>query len=189
MFLFEQQSRERRRHDLIGAGQCAGFPSWHTRDKLHAGSLGQARPQKVSFWVYLFVESFSYCLLCLFCRLPFKTSQFCVSVIMTRVSVSKLHCACLTCVMMLLLFRLQVYPLHSTVTLEEQNGVFLSPVPGYRKVQTIYLTLSHRCSYYLLYWWSPHLNRSSFPPTSLRVRWLFQMSNMVGSFPQLGFIC
>uniref|UniRef100_A0AAQ5XR48 ATP-dependent RNA helicase TDRD9 n=1 Tax=Amphiprion ocellaris TaxID=80972 RepID=A0AAQ5XR48_AMPOC len=34
----------------------------------------------------------------------------------------------------LLLFRLQVYPLHSTVTLEEQNGVFLYPVPGYRKV-------------------------------------------------------
>ncbi|XP_041827179.1 ATP-dependent RNA helicase TDRD9 [Melanotaenia boesemani] len=30
--------------------------------------------------------------------------------------------------------RLQVYPLHSSVTLEEQNGVFLSPVPGYRKV-------------------------------------------------------
>ncbi|KAM9341283.1 ATP-dependent RNA helicase TDRD9 [Symphorus nematophorus] len=30
--------------------------------------------------------------------------------------------------------RLQVYPLHSTVTLEEQNSVFLSPVPGYRKV-------------------------------------------------------
>ncbi|NXA39418.1 TDRD9 helicase, partial [Eudromia elegans] len=30
--------------------------------------------------------------------------------------------------------RLQVYPLHSTVTLEEQNNVFLSPVPGYRKV-------------------------------------------------------
>ncbi|KAM9842947.1 ATP-dependent RNA helicase TDRD9 [Aulostomus maculatus] len=30
--------------------------------------------------------------------------------------------------------RLQVYPLHSTVTLEEQYGVFLSPVPGYRKV-------------------------------------------------------
>uniref|UniRef100_A0AAQ5YNN5 ATP-dependent RNA helicase TDRD9 n=1 Tax=Amphiprion ocellaris TaxID=80972 RepID=A0AAQ5YNN5_AMPOC len=30
--------------------------------------------------------------------------------------------------------RLQVYPLHSTVTLEEQNGVFLYPVPGYRKV-------------------------------------------------------
>ncbi|XP_042356788.1 ATP-dependent RNA helicase TDRD9 [Plectropomus leopardus] len=30
--------------------------------------------------------------------------------------------------------RLQVYPLHSTVTLEEQNGVFLFPVPGYRKV-------------------------------------------------------
>ncbi|RXM92798.1 putative ATP-dependent RNA helicase spindle-E, partial [Acipenser ruthenus] len=29
--------------------------------------------------------------------------------------------------------RLQVYPLHSSVTLEEQNGVFLSPVPGYRK--------------------------------------------------------
>ncbi|XP_014832185.1 PREDICTED: putative ATP-dependent RNA helicase TDRD9 [Poecilia mexicana] len=30
--------------------------------------------------------------------------------------------------------RLQVYPLHSSVTLEEQNGVFLSPVPWYRKV-------------------------------------------------------
>ncbi|XP_048655391.1 ATP-dependent RNA helicase TDRD9 isoform X1 [Marmota marmota marmota] len=30
--------------------------------------------------------------------------------------------------------RLQVYPLHSSVTLEEQNNVFLSPVPGYRKV-------------------------------------------------------
>ncbi|XP_029900943.1 ATP-dependent RNA helicase TDRD9 isoform X2 [Myripristis murdjan] len=30
--------------------------------------------------------------------------------------------------------RLQVYPLHSTVTLEEQNGVFLVPAPGYRKV-------------------------------------------------------
>ncbi|XP_031702877.1 ATP-dependent RNA helicase TDRD9 [Anarrhichthys ocellatus] len=30
--------------------------------------------------------------------------------------------------------RLQVYPLHSSVTLEEQNGVFLFPVPGYRKV-------------------------------------------------------
>ncbi|KAM4853909.1 ATP-dependent RNA helicase TDRD9 isoform 2-T2 [Thomomys bottae] len=30
--------------------------------------------------------------------------------------------------------RLQVYPLHSSVTLEEQNNVFLSPVPGYRKI-------------------------------------------------------
>ncbi|XP_034531835.1 ATP-dependent RNA helicase TDRD9 [Notolabrus celidotus] len=30
--------------------------------------------------------------------------------------------------------RLQVYSLHSSVTLEEQNGVFLIPVPGYRKV-------------------------------------------------------
>ena len=38
---------------------------------------------------------------------------------------------------MLLLHRLQVYPLHSTVTLEEQNGVFLFPVPGYRKVKTV----------------------------------------------------
>ncbi|KAL7992704.1 hypothetical protein Chor_016960 [Crotalus horridus] len=32
------------------------------------------------------------------------------------------------------LFRLQVYPLHSSVTLEEQNNVFLAPVPGYRKI-------------------------------------------------------
>ncbi|XP_068195445.1 ATP-dependent RNA helicase TDRD9 [Antennarius striatus] len=30
--------------------------------------------------------------------------------------------------------RLQVFPLHSTVTSEEQYGVFLLPVPGYRKV-------------------------------------------------------
>ncbi|KAG5267526.1 hypothetical protein AALO_G00222740 [Alosa alosa] len=30
--------------------------------------------------------------------------------------------------------RLQVYPLHSTVTLEEQNEVFLVPVAGYRKI-------------------------------------------------------
>ncbi|XP_054653548.1 ATP-dependent RNA helicase TDRD9 [Dunckerocampus dactyliophorus] len=30
--------------------------------------------------------------------------------------------------------RLQVYPLHSTVTMEEQYGVFLPPVLGYRKV-------------------------------------------------------
>ncbi|KAM5339337.1 ATP-dependent RNA helicase TDRD9 [Glossophaga mutica] len=30
--------------------------------------------------------------------------------------------------------RLQVYPLHSSVTLEEQSNVFLSPVPGYRKI-------------------------------------------------------
>ncbi|XP_061896863.1 ATP-dependent RNA helicase TDRD9-like [Entelurus aequoreus] len=30
--------------------------------------------------------------------------------------------------------RLQVYPLHSSVTMEEQYGVFLPPVPGYRKI-------------------------------------------------------
>ncbi|XP_019725760.1 ATP-dependent RNA helicase TDRD9 isoform X2 [Hippocampus comes] len=30
--------------------------------------------------------------------------------------------------------RLQVFALHSTITMEEQYGVFLSPVPGYRKV-------------------------------------------------------
>ncbi|XP_067847822.1 ATP-dependent RNA helicase TDRD9 [Heptranchias perlo] len=30
--------------------------------------------------------------------------------------------------------RLHVYPLHSSVTLEEQNNVFLTPVPGYRKI-------------------------------------------------------
>ncbi|XP_038599213.1 ATP-dependent RNA helicase TDRD9 isoform X2 [Tachyglossus aculeatus] len=30
--------------------------------------------------------------------------------------------------------RLQVYPLHSSVTLEEQNSVFSPPVPGYRKI-------------------------------------------------------
>ncbi|XP_068615221.1 ATP-dependent RNA helicase TDRD9-like, partial [Brachionichthys hirsutus] len=30
--------------------------------------------------------------------------------------------------------RLQVFPLHSTVTSEEQRGVFLLPVPGYRKI-------------------------------------------------------
>ncbi|KAJ7406563.1 putative ATP-dependent RNA helicase TDRD9 [Willisornis vidua] len=30
--------------------------------------------------------------------------------------------------------RWQVYPLHSCVTLEEQNKIFLAPVPGYRKI-------------------------------------------------------
>ncbi|XP_072346035.1 ATP-dependent RNA helicase TDRD9 [Scyliorhinus torazame] len=30
--------------------------------------------------------------------------------------------------------RLHVYPLHSSVTLEEQSNVFLTPVPGYRKI-------------------------------------------------------
>ncbi|KAJ7345223.1 hypothetical protein JRQ81_001173, partial [Phrynocephalus forsythii] len=30
--------------------------------------------------------------------------------------------------------RFQVYPLHSSVTLEDQNNVFLAPVPGYRKI-------------------------------------------------------
>uniref|UniRef100_A0A3B3HCN0 RNA helicase n=1 Tax=Oryzias latipes TaxID=8090 RepID=A0A3B3HCN0_ORYLA len=30
--------------------------------------------------------------------------------------------------------RLQVFPLHSSVTLEEQNNVFLTPIPGCRKV-------------------------------------------------------
>nr|XP_060611008.1 ATP-dependent RNA helicase TDRD9 [Anolis sagrei ordinatus] len=30
--------------------------------------------------------------------------------------------------------RLQVYPLHSSITLEEQTNVFLAPVPGYRKI-------------------------------------------------------
>uniref|UniRef100_A0A8C5C512 RNA helicase n=1 Tax=Gadus morhua TaxID=8049 RepID=A0A8C5C512_GADMO len=38
------------------------------------------------------------------------------------------------CVVSVLFLRLQVYPLHSTVTMEEQNGVFLVPVPGYRKI-------------------------------------------------------
>lgn len=41
---------------------------------------------------------------------------------------------CVSCDILLLFLRLQVYPLHSSVTLEEQNNVFLSPVPGYRKV-------------------------------------------------------
>lgn len=42
------------------------------------------------------------------------------------------HCNVLN---VFLRLRLQVYPLHSSVTLEEQNGVFLSPVPWYRKVK------------------------------------------------------
>lgn len=43
-------------------------------------------------------------------------------------------CSLWTCYFVNLFPRLQVYPLHSSVTLEEQNNVFLSPVPGYRKV-------------------------------------------------------
>lgn len=30
-----------------------------------------------------------------------------------------------------------MYPLHSRVSLEEQNNVFLNPVPGYRKVNIL----------------------------------------------------
>ena len=47
--------------------------------------------------------------------------------------------------MAVLFLRLQVYPLHSTVTLEEQNGVFLVPVPGCRKVGSMYG--AERCSW------------------------------------------
>lgn len=81
-----------------------------------------------------------------------------------------------------LLFRLQVFPLHSTVTLEEQNVVFLQPVSGYRKVNFFlffglfsYATCSHR----LFNWWPPPSRRSSCPPTLQKVQWLFQMWNMV----------
>lgn len=38
-----------------------------------------------------------------------------------------------------------MYPLHSTVTLEEQHGVFLSPIPGYRKVHPSPGLLSDVC--------------------------------------------
>lgn len=41
--------------------------------------------------------------------------------------------------------RLQVYPLHSTVTLEEQNGVFLKPVHGFRKVKTWFFSFFMFC--------------------------------------------
>lgn len=47
--------------------------------------------------------------------------------------------------------RLQVYPLHSTVTLEEQNGVFLVPVPGYRKVKFTLKSLP--CVGFEWMWW------------------------------------
>lgn len=54
-------------------------------------------------------------------------------------------------------FRLQVYPLHSSVTLEEQNGVFQGAVPGYRKVKyftlfylTVFLTVSASLSLSLI---------------------------------------
>lgn len=73
-------------------------------------------------------------------------------------------------------FRLQVYPLHSTVTLEEQNGVFLFPVPGYRKVRTIYLTFaSHVLSVsdvLLIFTGHPfHQHRREFGHCSRRQIW------------------
>lgn len=46
------------------------------------------------------------------------------------------------------------------------------------------ILFSHTCCQHLLYW-SFHLHRSSFPPTSQRVQWLFQMSNMVHSHLKL----
>lgn len=67
---------------------------------------------------------------------------------MLRIGICRIHTVCQLVMNVylydvLLLFRLQVYPLHSTVTLEEQNGVFLCPVPGYRKVKNIYFILCH----------------------------------------------
>lgn len=101
--------------------------------------------------------------------------------------------------------RLQVYPLHSTVTLEEQNGVFLKPVHGFRKVKTLFFSHFSSVSLFLIVnipsntfsepvlmtflpQWSKFSSPSSysppyrwfFPPTLQRVQWLFQMSNMVG---------
>lgn len=101
--------------------------------------------------------------------------------------------------------RLQVYPLHSTVTLEEQNGVFLKPVHGFRKVKTFFFSHFSSVSLFLIInitsnkfyepvlmtflpqWQkfsSPYSHSSPyrwfFPPTLQRVQWLFQMSNMVG---------
>lgn len=81
------------------------------------------------------------------------------------------------------LFRLQVYPLHSSVTLDEQNIVFLHPVSGYRKVNFSFffpLLWHAMCSRRLFYWQSPPSLRSSCPPTLPKVQWLFPMWNTVG---------
>lgn len=81
--------------------------------------------------------------------------------------------------------RLQVYPLHSTVTLEEQNGVFLVPVPGYRKVK---FTLKHTCMF-RVFEGCNGLNsccvctyRLFSPQTSLRVLSLYLTLNTVGVY-------
>lgn len=116
-FVFKQQ---RQRTDFVRAGQCACFPSWYTWDKLHAGGLVPTVPQKVSFCeLYPVIKAFSLSVC--------WTTKFCVIQCWMFTFIGTLH--------VLLLFRLQVYPLHSSVTLEEQNGVFLPPVPGYRKVK------------------------------------------------------
>ncbi len=81
--------------------------------------------------------------------------------------------------------RLQVYPLHSTVTLEEQNGVFLVPVPGYRKVK---FTLKHTCMFRVfegyngIHSCSVYTCRLFSPQTSLRVLSLCLMLNTVGVY-------
>lgn len=36
-------------HDAIREGQCACVPPWYNGDQVHAGSIIQAGPQKVSF--------------------------------------------------------------------------------------------------------------------------------------------
>ncbi len=81
--------------------------------------------------------------------------------------------------------RLQVYPLHSSVTLEEQNGVFLVPVPGYRKVK---FTLKHTCMF-RVFEGCNGLNPCSVctyrlfsPQTSLRVLSLCLTLNTVGVY-------
>lgn len=45
----QQRLQEKWWHDFIREGQCACVPSWYNGDQVHAGSIVQAGPQKVSF--------------------------------------------------------------------------------------------------------------------------------------------
>lgn len=102
----------------LRSGTCRRpYPSWSTKGEL----------SNVNWWIKVLLHHHRFYHLGL-CWMNWQRSKnFSVCDVKTAANVR--YCFCC---------RLQVYPLHSTVTLEEQNGVFLKPVHGFRKVKTCF---------------------------------------------------